>query len=65
MNAKISIFVICVKTIVHLSLYDLYDCTFKTCQQIYVECNLGVCRTLKTSLNESIRNLNKHEERKL
>ena len=28
-------------------------------QQIYVECKLGVCRTLKTSLNEEIRNLYK------
>ena len=31
----------------------------KSCQQIYVECRLGVCRTLKTSLNENVRNLYK------
>ena len=33
--------------------------SIKTCQQIYVECKLGVCRILKTSLNEDIRNLYK------
>ena len=27
MNAKISVFVICVKTIIYLLLYNLYDCT--------------------------------------
>ena len=31
----------------------------KTGQQIYVECKLGVLRTLKTSFNEDIRNLYK------
>ena len=29
MNAKISVFVICVETIMYLLLYDLPDCTFK------------------------------------
>ena len=29
MSAKISVFVICVKTMVYLLLYNLYDCTFK------------------------------------
>ena len=29
MNAKISVFVICVETIIYLSLYNLHDCTFK------------------------------------
>ena len=29
MNAKISVFVICVEAIVYLLLFDLYDCTFK------------------------------------
>ena len=29
MNAKISVFAICVKTIIYLLLYDLHDCTFK------------------------------------
>ena len=33
--------------------------SIKTCQQIYVECKLGVRRALKTSLNEDIRNLYK------
>ena len=28
MNAKISVFVICVEAIIYLSLYDLHDCTF-------------------------------------
>ena len=27
-NAKISVFVICVEAIIYLSLYDLHDCTF-------------------------------------
>ena len=29
MNVKIWVFVICVKAIIYLSLYNLYDCTFK------------------------------------
>ena len=29
MNAKISVFVICVEVITYLLLYNLYDCTFK------------------------------------
>ena len=29
MNAKISVFVICVEAIIYLLLYDLPDCTFK------------------------------------
>ena len=30
MNAKISVFVIFVEAIIHLLLYNLHDCTFKT-----------------------------------
>ena len=30
MNAKISVFVVCVEAIIYLLLYDLHDCTFKT-----------------------------------
>ena len=29
MNAKISVFVICVEAIIYLLLYNLHDCTFK------------------------------------
>ena len=29
MNAKISVFVICVEAIIYLLLYNLQDCTFK------------------------------------
>ena len=29
MNAKSSVFVICVEAIIFLLLYDLHDCTFK------------------------------------
>ena len=29
MNAKISVFVICVNAIIYLILYNLHDCTFK------------------------------------
>ena len=29
MNAKISVFAICVKAVIYLLLYDLRDCTFK------------------------------------
>ena len=28
MNAKISVFVICVEAIIYFLLYNLYDCTF-------------------------------------
>ena len=34
MNAKISVFVICVETIIYLSLYNLHDCTFKIKQRL-------------------------------
>ena len=30
MNAKISVFVICVEAILNLLLYNLYDCTFNS-----------------------------------
>ena len=29
MNIKISVFVICVETIIYMLLYNLYDCIFK------------------------------------
>ena len=29
MNVKISVFVICIETIIYLLLYNLHDCTFK------------------------------------
>ena len=29
MNAKISVFVICIEATIYLLLYDLHDCTFK------------------------------------
>ena len=29
MNAKISVFVVCVKAIIYLLLYNLHDCSFK------------------------------------
>ena len=29
MNAKISVFVICVEAIIYLLLYDFHECTFK------------------------------------
>ena len=31
MNAKTSIFVICVETIIYLLLYNVHDCTFNSC----------------------------------
>ena len=30
MNAKISVFVICIKAIIYLLLYDLHGCTFNS-----------------------------------
>ena len=35
MNAKISVFVICVEAIIYLLLYNLYGCTFKLYQRAY------------------------------
>ena len=34
MNAKISVFVICVETIIYLLLHNLHDCTFKKTMKI-------------------------------
>ena len=36
MNAKISIFVICVQAIIHLLLHNLHDCTFKTYEHSFM-----------------------------
>ena len=33
MNVKISVFVICIETIIYLLLYNLHDCTFKLSNQ--------------------------------
>ena len=48
MNAKISVFNICVEAIIHLLLYSLHDCTYKhsKLEKIYVgsieqESNIG------------------------
>ena len=43
-NAKISLFVICVKAITYLLLYNLHDCTFNKFAKF----------TEKTSLSESL-----------
>ena len=42
MNAKISVFVICVEAIIHLLLYNLHDCTFKgsSTERLYQELGL-------------------------
>ena len=29
MNAKISVFIVCVEVIIYLVIYNLHDCTFK------------------------------------
>ena len=34
MNARISVFVICVETIIYLILYNLHDCTFNLASKI-------------------------------
>ena len=42
MNAKISVFVICVEAIIYLLLYNLHDCTFKgsSTERLYQELGL-------------------------
>ena len=47
-NARISVFVICVEMIVYLLLYNLHDCTFKTFKIFLSEKNYLTC--LKASL---------------
>ena len=48
------------RNITHLTLPKLkLGFSIKTCQEIYVEYKFGVRKTLKTSLNEDIRNLYK------
>ena len=44
MNAKKSVFVICVEAIIYLLLYDLHDCTFKCSSYIFtgITCFLAV-----------------------
>ena len=39
-NAKISVFVICVEAIIYLLLYNLYDCTFKRARKVEITINL-------------------------
>ena len=36
MNAKISVFVICIKAIIYLLLYDVLDCIFKVNESQYI-----------------------------
>ena len=36
MNAKMSVFVICVEPIIYLSLYNLHDCTFKEKELLHI-----------------------------
>ena len=35
-NANISVFVVCVETVIYLSLYNLHDCTFKELNQFFI-----------------------------
>ena len=37
MNAKISVFVICVEAIIYLLLYNLHECTFKYAEHLREE----------------------------
>ena len=37
MNAKISVFVICVEAIIYLLLYNLHDCTFKMFSVVFIQ----------------------------
>ena len=47
MNAKISVFVICIEAIIYLLLYNLHDCTFKRQRKILdareMDAFLGSC----------------------
>ena len=47
MNAKISVFIICVKAIRYLLFYNLHDCTFKNG---HTEANLLIYGTLGSSV---------------
>ena len=46
MNAKISVFVVCVAAIIYLLLYNLHDCTFN--MHKYIETYLMEFRSLAT-----------------
>ena len=41
MNAKISVFLICVEAIIYLLLYNLHDCTFKDTQFTHVSTRMA------------------------
>ena len=53
-NAKTSVFVICIKTVIYLLLYNLYDCIFNTLLNIYlslarsfISCSINVTRYVR------------------
>ena len=50
MNAKISVFVICVETIIYLLVYKLHDCTFKLGHRI----TYGSCQAVSTTKQYNI-----------
>ena len=50
MNAKISMFVICVETILYLLLHNLHDCTFKN-DSVSPLHNISDCQNAKNAPN--------------
>ena len=44
MNAKMSVFVICVESIIYLSLYNLHDCTFNAPDHVFHTNVIAYCQ---------------------
>ena len=54
MNAKISVFVTCVKAIIYLLLYNLHDCTFNF--NVYVNVNISVKSLFRITVSTYLNN---------
>ena len=54
MNAKISLFATCVKTIIYLLLYNLHDCTFDV--NVYVNVNNNVKSFFRITVSTYLNN---------
>ena len=65
MNAKISVFFICVEAIIYLPLYNLHDCNFKGCLPQNLLSPLLNILSVRTFKNLTVRDMISYDAWKL
>ena len=60
MNVKTSVFVICVKTIIYLLLYNLHDCTFNVIEEYHIKKQLTLVITTYTDTYITVNNMHRY-----